>query len=217
MISHPLKAIYFHIGKAAGTSVEKLLDNKKRDHKVADYDDFYGYDRDHNIYLQHASAAFMRDNVDRNIFDNYYKFSVVRNPYERLVSVYHYLIDQHTKEFGSFEGYINTLPNLVSQSNLLKGSHHIAQSCYTHIEGQQICDYIAHFENLPNSLNPVTSKLNLKTELGKHNVGRFYNWQVKPVPSYYTKEMINIVIELFKADFESYGYSLDPNVRHSEQ
>lgn len=217
MISHSHKAIYFHIGKTAGTSVEKLLDNQKRDYKVADYETFFGYDNNHHLYLQHASASFMRDNMDKDIFNNYYKFTIVRNPYERLVSVYHYLIDQHTKRFGSFENYIKKLPEMLSKPNIHKGAHHLPQSSYTHIDEQPVCDYIAHFENLPSSLDPVVSQLSLNAKLGTHNKGRFYDWNVKPVPDYFTSEMINIITDLFQMDFENFGYSLDPTQRETVQ
>ncbi len=216
MISHSLKTIFFHIGKAAGSSVEKLLDENRYDSNIPNYEVFFGYEPSENIYLQHASASFIYENLENEIFNSYYKFAVVRNPYERLVSVYHYLIDQHTKRFGSFEAYINELPKMLSNNSLKNGSHHLAQISYTHINNELICDHIAHFESLPESIQPVIDKLNLAKGLGKYNVGRYYNWQTKPVSDYYTDEMIDIVTTLFADDFSNFAYSKDPRRRYPD-
>ncbi len=210
MIVHNLKVIYFHIGKTAGTSVEKLLDNQIRNPNIADYDSFFGFDKKHNIFLQHASAEFVKNHVSNDIFDHYYKFSVVRNPFERLVSVFFYLIDQNTERFGDFDSFIHALPELNSHNNYRKGSHFISQTQYTHLDGNNICDHIAHFEYLPQSLDQVCHDLKINNVLGHHNKDPNKKWKQVAIHEYFNKHTIKIVCDLFEQDFINFGYSFDP-------
>ena len=53
------------------------------------------------------------------------------------------------KQYKDFRGYIEALPSIVEEQIALKGSHHIPQTCYTHVDGEFICDYVGKFEELP--------------------------------------------------------------------
>jgi hypothetical protein len=211
MISHSHKAIYLHIGKTAGTSVENMLCGNKHDFSVPDRTQMFGYDQQEGIFLQHATAETIRRMSGDEIFSQYYKFTVVRNPFARSISVYHYLKKQHDKQFGSFENYVKKLPELVSQPVLMKGTHYIAQVNYTHIDAQCICDHISHFESLPHSLDPVRDVLGIVKPLGKYNYHRTQHWKERPISDFYTEEMLEVMQKVYANDFEAYGYSNDPN------
>lgn len=214
MVFHNHKTLFLHIGKTAGTSVERWLgDGVVLDHSVADYDRIFGYDPKTHIYLQHANAAFARRLLGEELFNSYYKFSVVRNPFERLVSVYYYVYESHNASFGSFENYILKLPSRMADRAIRNGSHHASQLSYTHLDGVQISDYIAHFETLPNSLEPVSHRLGITSELGQANTARFYPWGDTPVAEHYTNEMRDIVLENLEEEFACYGYSTDVEQR----
>ncbi len=210
MIDHTREAIYFHIGKTAGSSIEKLLINEARDASVVNRTILYGYDDEEGIFLQHASAEMIRRLVGATVFEQYFKFTIVRNPFTRALSVYHYLIDQHKQQFGSFRGYVEALPGLVADQRLQKGSHHAPQTLYTHIDGDYICDYVGKFEDLPQSIIPVQIQLNIDTALKKHNAYRSINWSRKSVASYYTDSMIKIMREVYADDFFYFDYSTNP-------
>jgi hypothetical protein len=208
LISHELKAIYLHIGKTAGTSVENLLHHQPLDASVANRELLFGYDKEERIYLQHANAKTTQRLVGEKVFQDYFKFTVVRNPYTRMLSVYHYLIDQHSKQFGSFEGYIHALPKLLSQP--LAGSHHSPQTDYTHIDGNFVCDHVCRFEELPFSFNPVVIELNLNKGLSRENNQSSKKWKMRSVASYYSPSMRQIMQDLYEGDFISFRYSENP-------
>jgi len=208
------KCIYFHIGKTAGTAVERWLgDGVKRDPNFADFECLFGYHRDMNLYLQHANIALAKKFIHANEFNHYYKFSVVRNPFERLLSVYHYLYDHHEEQFGGFENYILDLPNRLKNIEMRTASHHALQTSYTHLDGVQICDHIAYFELLPESLQAVAKQLGISVNMQKHNTHRFYKWGEKPVSDYYSPQMRDLVIEHLADEFECYGYSTNIEIR----
>lgn len=39
-------------------------------------------------FFNHASADFVRSHIDRDVWDSYYKFSLERNPFDRIISSY---------------------------------------------------------------------------------------------------------------------------------
>ena len=69
MISHKHKCIFIHIPKAAGTSVERFLRDIDSDIPA-------------KVLRKRGFSHFFNDYLD------YYVFSFVRNPYDRLVSAW---------------------------------------------------------------------------------------------------------------------------------
>lgn len=118
MISHKHKTIFVHIPKCGGQSIEHMFLNdlglswkdksvlmmrkKKRDEKGA-------------VKLGHLIAADYVEGgyINHQLFDAYYKFTIVRNPLRRMQSAYSYL---GYKDLVSFSYFIN---EVVAQ-NILK-------------------------------------------------------------------------------------------------
>ncbi len=207
MVFHEHKCIYFHIGKTAGVSVERWLRDEKRDHRVADHDSLFGWDPEEGIYLQHATAKVIQRKLGSDIFDSYYKFTVVRNPFSRLVSVYYYLYDHHVQRFGNFRNFVLSLPELATAAAHQKGSHYLPQVCYTQLDGVDICDYVAHFERLPYAIRPVASALHINRRFPQFNTYRHPMRDDREIAEYYDETTTEIVRQLFEADFDCYGYS----------
>lgn len=210
MIFHALRAIHFHPGKTAGTSIEKMLLPGDRDAMVADRHIMFGYDREYGIYLQHASCKTMLEIIGDEIFSQYYKFSVVRNPYTRLLSVYYYGIKQHSKEFGSFKKFVAALPSVAATARNVRGAHVTPQIHHTHIDGQSVCQAIAKFENLEADLERIKSELGVQVALPRLNVQRHPRLASGGKTGCYDKEMIAIMQDVYAEDFEAYGYDAEP-------
>ena len=71
MISKDKKCIFIHIPKTAGTSIEKMIQGEK--------------------YIKGwSSHQKINEYKDDDKFHEYFKFSFVRNPYERILSVFNY-------------------------------------------------------------------------------------------------------------------------------
>ncbi len=209
MIFHKHKAIFFHVGKTAGTSIEEMLMPK---HGMDPYESnrelMFGMDKELNIYLHHASCKTIKNIVSPTIFNDYFKFSVVRNPFTRMVSTYYYTLDYHKKYFGEFRDFILALPELSTRANVLAGSHYISQTHYTHINGQKIMDYIGKFENLASVVENLNQKLNIECSLPKINI-RKQTERPKDINELYDDETFSIIQSVYKDDFVTYGYDIN--------
>lgn len=77
MISHDFKLIFTHIPKCAGRSICDIFSQR----------------------FDHYTAEYYQDEY-RKFFEEYQKFTIVRNPFDRMVSLYIYLTEhrRHSKE-----------------------------------------------------------------------------------------------------------------------
>ena len=74
--SHKYNLIYFHIPKCAGVSVRRAIGIDKSTHPFP------------HKNVSTALAIDVRYTTNDEIYNSYHKFSIVRNPFERMVSLY---------------------------------------------------------------------------------------------------------------------------------
>lgn len=96
MISHHHKSVFVHIPKCGGQSIETAflhdigLDWRRRAPLLLRFND------NPDLGPPRLAHLLARDYVTmgylpKDMFDSYFKFAVVRNPYRRIVSTYQYL------------------------------------------------------------------------------------------------------------------------------
>jgi hypothetical protein len=111
VLSEARKFLFIHIPKAAGTSIRRALEP----YAVTDHlaysrgiDDYVARERQFPPHLTYAAAAKVLK-VDLNA---YYTFAFVRNPWDRYVSMYEYVLNTPTHALhprcaaGGFDGFI---------------------------------------------------------------------------------------------------------------
>ena len=109
MISHSLKFIFIHIDKTGGSSLTLYLKNYIDDEiKMGLYDEINICNKsltaagfDPKIYTDFNNAKHLTIHEYRRYYDNkivndYFKFTIVRNPYDRFISMYFFIL----KRFG---------------------------------------------------------------------------------------------------------------------
>jgi sulfotransferase famil protein len=92
MISHVYRCIFVHIPRTGGSSIEDIIWPDGR----STSDLWMGFAAPHrNKYqtggLQHLTARHIRSEVGERIFQSYFKFTVVRNPWDKAVSQFAYM------------------------------------------------------------------------------------------------------------------------------
>jgi hypothetical protein len=144
----------------------------------------------------------------------YFKFSFVRNPWARLLSLYNDFTlkrvfqysekVQHDKplfsEFADFNDFCIRLHDSSWMDNIFLRS----QAELLSLHGRTVMDYIGRFETLHDDFSVVCSKIGMVgTPLLKHNEGKYDNTSYRP---YYTIEAKDAIARLYDLDIEVFGY-----------
>lgn len=186
MISHERKIILIHIPKTGGTSIENMLD-------------MYGKYR-HLPY--HESRAMYS-----KYWDKYFKFSFIRNPWDRLVSIYHFYkfgnerINRKIKRnleptFGEFIMGLKNNPNHPLKMLISPQKDWVYSP-----NGELMVDFLGRFENYENDINKIFEIIGGKAPIRHDRKSVRGNYR-----DYYTPELVKIVEELCRVDIEFFGY-----------
>lgn len=187
------RIIFIHIPKAAGLSLYNALFNK----------DSFG----------HKTIRRYEDLMTPNEFDKCYKFTFVRNPYDRIHSAFYYLkaegrgrpIDiDYSNELRNVATFEEFILDWLNVDNLYKMEHFSPQTFYLKdIKNEINFDFIGKFENIENDFRVVAKVLKVDEELSFLNKGKSIRSSFEDE---YSKQMINVVNELYHEDFEFLGY-----------
>lgn len=192
-INDNLKTIFIHIPKNAGISIEESLFACKIGHKtIKQFEDF-----------------------DKNKFEDYWKFTVVRNPYDRLVSAFFFLkaggrnnIDlkwskKNLKNINNFENFVIELEKEEFRKSILSWQHFKPQYLYLLNNKEKIdLDFIARIESIEQDFKTIKKHLGINGATLKHsNKSERKNWT-----EYYNKKTKKIVYQIYKEDFELLNY-----------
>lgn len=203
MISHEYKCLFLHIPKCGGTTVEtsfKAWDNKT--------ESFLGQgDGSSQHFILKDIIKFRPECSD------YFKFTFVRNPFSRLVSIYNYSLQESRKNQDYIQS--NHALNLSFKDFCLNLDFNIKKYCYR-FHDTSLCfyilddnykvtvDFIGKIENFQSDFDYVCDILNKpKCELPhilKSNINKHYT-------EYYDEDTYNIVLNKYKQDIEYFGYT----------
>lgn len=220
-ISYQHKTIFIHIPKCAGTSIEKILG-------MAAQEDLFAYDHIYqlkNVYVpkekfsseeytlciaktpQHLTYRELKKIVPPTHFDEFFKFTVVRNPYSRLVSEYNYVrsVDCHSDitDFSALIKYLRLDPfKRIHRFD----SHLETQTSFLINENGKIDPSVKiyRFENLAECFNDILKIGPIKNETHSRK-----GLNINSYKEYYTPELVDIVKNFYKNDFLNFNYSME--------
>lgn len=215
-ISHKHRAIFVHIPKTGGASIEYALGliDDSNDKNTENREILHGWidksSTDLKSYgfispvLQHLGIRDLKKILPGDIFRDYFKFAIVRNPWDRMVSNYHFAGKL------SFSGYSNH-----SFSEFLKDLNPFLkqEQCDFILDenGEPGVDFVGRFENLEQDFQTIAKKLNISgITLPVRNRTKHKHYSY-----YYTDETRELVADLFKNDIKMFGYKFEkPNLIH---
>ena len=209
LISHSHRFIFVHIQKTAGQSLKRALApycNQPRRTGLRRLLSHLPIPEDpHQVaFRAHTTARWARLKLSPRVFDSYCRFAVVRNPFDRAVSNYHFL--QQTPGHHSharvrhltFDGYLDFLRER-------RWSHDPTQRrLLVDARGRVLCDPILRFESLDEDFTGLCRQLGLEGSqcLPRRNTSRH-----EPYREYYQSRLTREkLVDLFAADFATFGY-----------
>lgn len=182
MITDSKKLIFIHIPKTAGTSIKHSLSITNRD---------VGY---------HATHDKVKSRYP-NKWKTYFKFTFVRNPFDRVYSIFsYYKMGKTTTSVdpnvipATFEEFVLNLDKYLTILGL-----NFNQCDYI---GNEM-DYVGKVENIDNDYKEICKRNNIEFNglPKKRTSNRVENYR-----DVYTEEMVGIVSEYFKKDITKFSY-----------
>ena len=210
-ISHTHRCIFVHIPKTAGTSVEKALgmfgDWRHEDRRIM----FGHVTTDSQLsekeltspFLQHLTALELSEMLPEQ-FQSYLKFTIVRNPWDRLVSAYSKK-DVHMCQYSAASGIDlehADFDEFVLLTAELDHAHLRPQIDYlTDREGTLLVDSIVRWETLKLDFAGICSRLGVDCTLPTENVSQRGDYR-----DYYSETSKKLIGERYRGDIEAFGY-----------
>lgn len=204
MISHLHRCISIHIPKSAGNSVNRAFGVDWQDHK---------------------DIARHRSELPAEVFNSYFKFAVVRNPWDRLLSDYNYQLRKSRPaesklhlydERGKRRRFAHWVEAVLTQSHdypasswggdVSPGIHRFSpQLDWITIDGIQAMDYVARFESLDDDFRVVAQAAGLECSRLPRRNRRFhfhYSW-------YYDPSTRDAVGQFYARDIAAFHYEFE--------
>ncbi len=189
-------ALFVHVPKAAGLSVYQALD----------------MDRPPDT---HATATACQI-ADQAFFDNAFKFAVVRNPWDRLVSAYHYLSqasafpqDQEwaKKRLSSapdFASFMRLMARPWRRNQIMGWRHFLPQTCFLQVRHVNAMDLLIPFESLDDGLADVGARIGVKLTPAYANRSKRGDYR-----RYFSDEDAELIAHIYAKDIALTGARFD--------
>lgn len=201
MISHEYKCIFVHLPSTAGTWVERVITGRDW-WKLQDSKPRTWFRKRKHLIASQAKKEYAE------YWDEYFKFSFVRNPWSRMVSLAkHGMMDvKITNGELDISGYVERFQKdevtlefdyrFEDVDNLIKPTH-TKNAIYENMIDEEL-DFIGKFENLGEDFKYILDVIGIET-----------NIKEKPFRDYahlYSDKVIEQVHDLHKKDIERYDY-----------
>lgn len=213
LISHRYKFIYIKNIKVAGTSVESFFEKycinpnieyvktQRINTKISKYGliGFRGIESDKKKFkntlgfTNHMGCKDLKNKIPPKIYNNYIKFCVIRNPYDKMVSKYFF-----SKSELSFKEFC-------------KKAKCVNINRYT-INGKNQCNILIRFENLKEDIIKICKILGIKDYDIDNDLPNYKSQnrnEKKHYSYYYDEETKNIVYNKHKSEFIRYKYKFE--------
>ncbi|HEY3914821.1 MAG TPA: sulfotransferase family 2 domain-containing protein [Verrucomicrobiae bacterium] len=212
LVSHLKRFIYTKTMKTASTSLEVYFEpycmfpgEWKFQHERQEYRTGAGIVGCRNgslmvvqssIWWNHMPAASIKAMLGKELWDSYFKFCSVRNPFDKLVSAFHF-----------FNPAAADSANLVQdfENWLLAGDLPYDRNKYT-IDGEFCMDDVIRYETLTEDLRRICRQIGAEFELEKLSALKAGKRPKRPLTDYYSKDSVAIVNRLFKYELDTFGY-----------
>ena len=184
MISDKHKLIFIHIPRTSGTSIEKMF--------AIDMDKESG---------KHLKASEIKRLAGAEKWNTYFKFSLVRNPWERVGSLYH---QPAFKNINFLSG--KNIKYFLSNYQPKKHEHGFTCSDYLDVDD---IDLVGKYEKREEVIEHMCQQSKLAIDNTKQYFLRRTESHSKPWHSYFTLDDFYKVSEMYREDIRRFGYDAE--------
>ena len=148
-------------------------------------------------YKRHTPASFIHRHLDPSIWQSYTKFCVERNPWDKAISLYYWLLGENREKpplFDYLSGDLRRLSNWYIYA----------------IDGKPVVDHVIQYDNLNDELDRIAEQLKFpdKLDLPRAKGGyRKDRRDYRDVMDLQTRDLIDKVCE---KEIAYFGYKYDP-------
>jgi len=201
MISLQKHFLFVHIPKTAGNSIQTALRDYSEDQLVAlrkeqDGIERFGLRNPKYKIKKHSVLAEYRDALENEQFRDLYKFTCVRNPWDRMVS--YYFTPTQSPETWDRKKFRKMISKIVSVADYLRLDQE-EEDPFTNV------DYIMRFENLAEDFRTVCGKVGISAA----TLPRYNRSNREHYSKYYDDELRELVRTQFAAEIERFGYTFE--------
>lgn len=217
MISKKHNCIFIHIPKTGGTSIENMIWSPEEITKKNLYGGWLKKPFRKKILkparnkyqtggLQHLLAKQIKKEIGNKFFDQALKFTMVRNPWDKVISQYKYMFKRD--DLMQFIG-MDKNTTVIQYLELISKKKHVQwekqHKFFLGNNGEILADHILRFENFNMEISRILKKLDIEFDTILHlrkgtrgHYSKFYNDETK-----------EFVANMYSNDIELLGYSYE--------
>ncbi|MBT8074385.1 MAG: sulfotransferase family 2 domain-containing protein [Xanthomonadales bacterium] len=179
--------IFIHINKTAGTSIGRAIGLPVKDH---------------------LTAKEIIAKIGEDKWQEAYKFTLVRNPWDKVVSLYEYRRKKDKNRIATQNVSFADWVKMTHGSGRDTRYYDNPKSFQPQVEwlkdtnGSVSIDFVGQFESINESFNHVKTVIGLDAELPHLNASRRAGYR-----SYYDDETRELVERWYSEDIERFGYA----------
>lgn len=211
IISPGRNYIFVHIPKTGGTSMMLALEDRAKKDDILIGDTPKAKRRRKRLkglrtagrLWKHSTLADIDGLVSADEIDSAFVFTLVRNPWDRMVSYYHWLQTQNfdhpaitLAQQVDFTTFLND-PSTQSAMRAAPYRHYV-----TDAQGREVCDAFIRLEHLEDDSKALWQHLGFRLDLSVNN----HSTRHPDYRTYYTENDSALVRSLFAQDIDRFGY-----------
>lgn len=211
IISHSHQFLFVHIPKTAGTSIELALEPfatqvkrfpENRLARTLRIKANYLTLPRRRMFSRHATARTARRYLPAAVFERLFKFAIVRNPWDRLSSEYHYLLRKQNHRLHRQVHAMSGFAEYVAWQTKLRRP---TQSSYVYDQaGKLLVDFVGRFERLNEDMLCLQEMLGIELDLPHVNRTKRNDYR-----EYFDAQSRSLAEDYFREDIERFGYTFD--------
>jgi len=216
IISHGRQYVFVHIPKTGGTSLALALEAKAMKDDILVGDTPKSKQRRSRLKALKPEGRLWKHSRLIDIYgvlspaemSDYFVFTLVRNPWDRLVSYYHWLQVQTFNNIAIDIAQANDFTSFLNHNHIVQSVRNSPyQSYVTDKSGQNCCDVFLQLEKIKLGVEQIEDRLEFRLPAIErvNSSARDRDYR-----KYYSSDDATLVAELCADDIGRHGYQFDP-------